>query len=56
MTLPKDVREYPDAISQALSQLRLVGVNGPYSVLLGADAYSALAESFEAWLQVQARR
>jgi uncharacterized linocin/CFP29 family protein len=28
-----------------LSQLRLVGVNGPYSVLLGADAYTALAET-----------
>ena len=45
MTLPVDVREYPDAIAQALSQLRLVGVNGPYSVLLGADAYTALAET-----------
>jgi hypothetical protein len=45
MTLPADVREYPDAIAQALSQLRLVGVNGPYSVLLGADAYTALAET-----------
>ena len=29
--LPADVREYPDAIAQALTQLRLVGVNGPYS-------------------------
>jgi uncharacterized linocin/CFP29 family protein len=45
MTLPDDVRQYPDVISQALSQLRLVGVNGPYSVLLGADAYTALAET-----------
>lgn len=45
MTLPADVREYPDAIAQALSQLRLVGVNGPYKVLLGADAYTALAET-----------
>jgi uncharacterized linocin/CFP29 family protein len=45
MTLPVDVRQYPDAIAQALSQLRLVGVNGPYSVLLGADAYTALAET-----------
>jgi uncharacterized linocin/CFP29 family protein len=43
--LPADVRQYPDAIAQALSQLRLVGVNGPYSVLLGADAYTALAET-----------
>jgi uncharacterized linocin/CFP29 family protein len=45
MTLPGDVREYPDAIAQGLSQLRLVGVNGPYAVLLGADAYTALAET-----------
>ena len=45
MTLPADVRHFPDAIAQALSQLRLVGVNGPYSVVLGADAYTALAES-----------
>ena len=45
MTLPSDVREYPQAIAQGLSQLRLVGVNGPYSVLLGADAYTALAET-----------
>jgi uncharacterized linocin/CFP29 family protein len=45
MTLPGDVREYPDAIAQSLSRLRLVGVNGPYAVLLGADAYTALAET-----------
>lgn len=43
--LPADVRDYPDAVAQALSQLRLVGVNGPYSVLLGADEYTALAET-----------
>lgn len=45
MTLPADVREYPEAIAQSLSRLRLVGVNGPYSVVLGADAYTALAET-----------
>jgi uncharacterized linocin/CFP29 family protein len=45
MTLPADVRDYPDAVAQALSQLRLVGVNGPYSVLLGAKAYTQLAET-----------
>ena len=43
--LPADVRDYPDAIAHALSQLRLVGVNGPYSVVLGADEYTALAET-----------
>jgi uncharacterized linocin/CFP29 family protein len=45
MTLPTDMRLYPDVIAQALGQLRLVGVNGPYSVLLGAEAYTALAEA-----------
>jgi uncharacterized linocin/CFP29 family protein len=44
-TLPADVRLYPEAIAQALSQLRLVGVNGPYFVLLGGDAYTALSET-----------
>jgi uncharacterized linocin/CFP29 family protein len=44
-SLPADVVRYPDAIAEALSQLRLVGVNGPYSVVLGADAYTALSEA-----------
>jgi uncharacterized linocin/CFP29 family protein len=47
MTLPADVRQYPDAIAQALSQLRLVGVNGPYAVVLGADAYTLLSETVD---------
>jgi uncharacterized linocin/CFP29 family protein len=45
MALPADVRGYPEAIAQGLSRLRLVGVNGPYCVLLGAEAYTALAET-----------
>jgi uncharacterized linocin/CFP29 family protein len=45
MTLPADVRQYPEVIAHALSQLRLAGVNGPYAVVLGADAYTALAET-----------
>jgi uncharacterized linocin/CFP29 family protein len=44
-SLPADVRKYPEAFAQALSQLRLVGVNGPYSILLSADAYTELAET-----------
>ena len=44
-TLPADVRDYPDAVAHALSQLRLMGVNGPYSVLLGASEYTTLAET-----------
>jgi uncharacterized linocin/CFP29 family protein len=45
MTLPGDVRGYPDVFAQALTQLRQVGVNGPYSVLLSADAYTKLSET-----------
>src|SRR3984957_12674853 len=47
MTPPADVRQYPRAIAEALTQLRLVGVNGPYSVVLGANAYTALAETVD---------
>jgi uncharacterized linocin/CFP29 family protein len=43
--LPNDVIHYPDVIAKALSRLRLVGVNGPYSVVMGADAYTALSEA-----------
>ena len=45
MALPTEVRAYPEAIARAVSQLRLVGVNGPYSVLLSSDAYTALSET-----------
>jgi len=44
-SLPGDVRKYPEAFAQALSQLRLVGVNGPYTILLSAGAYTELAET-----------
>jgi uncharacterized linocin/CFP29 family protein len=43
--LPADVANYPDAIAHALSELRLVGVNGPYSVVLGAEPYTLVAEA-----------
>jgi uncharacterized linocin/CFP29 family protein len=45
--LPADVRNYPDAIAQALTQLRQVGVNGPYSVLMGANEYTLLRETVD---------
>src|SRR6202048_1179076 len=44
LILPPDVRAYPDVIAQALGQLRLEGVNGPLSVLLGGEAYIAPIE------------
>lgn len=45
LALPDDPREIPDVIAQALSELRLAGVDGPYSVLLSADVYTKVAET-----------
>jgi uncharacterized linocin/CFP29 family protein len=45
LTLPADVRSYADVVSQAVSALRLAGVGGPYSLLLSADAYTAVSET-----------
>ncbi|MCA1221078.1 family 1 encapsulin nanocompartment shell protein [Streptomyces sp. 8L] len=45
LTLPADARDYPNAISQAISELRLAGVGGPYAVALSADAYTLVSET-----------
>jgi len=47
LALPDDPRAMPDAIAQALSQLRLAGVDGPYSVLLSAEVYTKVSETTE---------
>ncbi|MEV1178469.1 family 1 encapsulin nanocompartment shell protein, partial [Nonomuraea sp. NPDC049784] len=43
VTLPAHVRDYPGAISKAVTALRLAGVEGPYTLALGADAYTAVS-------------
>jgi uncharacterized linocin/CFP29 family protein len=45
LTLPAEAREYPNAVSQALSALRLAGVGGPFSLLLSADIYTMVSET-----------
>ncbi|WP_234551200.1 family 1 encapsulin nanocompartment shell protein [Rhodococcus qingshengii] len=45
LKLPIDAKDYPEAISQAITSLRLAGVNGPYSLLLNADAFTAINET-----------
>lgn len=47
LALPDDPREIPDVVAQALSELRLAGVEGPYSVLLSADVYTMVSDSTE---------
>lgn len=39
--LPSSPKGYSGAVAHAVSQLRLAGVNGPYALVLGADAYTA---------------
>lgn len=41
VVLPANVKGYPDAVARAVSQLRLAGVNGPYALVLGGEAYTA---------------
>ncbi len=45
LSLPDEVRDYPNAISQAVTALRLAGVDGPYTLALSADAYTAVSET-----------
>ncbi len=45
LSLPPEVRDYPDAVSHALSVLRLAGVAGPYSLVLSAGAFTAVSET-----------
>lgn len=41
LVLPSNVGAYPGAVAQAVGQLRLAGCNGPYALVLGADAFTA---------------
>jgi uncharacterized linocin/CFP29 family protein len=43
VALPSSVKSYPAAVAQAVRELRLAGVNGPYALVLGADAYAAVS-------------
>jgi uncharacterized linocin/CFP29 family protein len=45
MALPEDAREFPDVVAQAMSGLRLAGVEGPYVLVVSADAYTRLNET-----------
>lgn len=45
VALPNDVTDFPDAVSKALTELRLAGVNGPYALLLDADLFTRVSEA-----------
>ncbi len=43
LQLPADVKGYPAAVAQAVSQLRVAGVNGPYTLVLGQAPYTSVS-------------
>jgi uncharacterized linocin/CFP29 family protein len=43
--LPEEPTRYPDVVASALTALRLAGVDGPYALVLSADAYTAVSET-----------
>lgn len=45
IALPSDPRLVPESVTQALTALRLAGVDGPYSVLLSAELFTAVSET-----------
>jgi len=47
VTLPPSVAGYPGAVAQAVNELRLAGVNGPYVLVLGSDPYTAVSGGSE---------
>jgi uncharacterized linocin/CFP29 family protein len=47
LTLPSAAKGYPAVVSQAVNELRLAGVNGPYVLVLGSDAYAAVGGGSE---------
>lgn len=42
IALPASTNDYPTAVAQAVNQLKLEGVNGPYVLVLGAAANTAI--------------
>ena len=45
--LPGDYNAYPRAVAKAVEQLRTAGINGPYGLALGPDAYTGVVGSAE---------
>jgi len=45
LILPAEVADYPMAFAQAAGALRAAGVDGPYTAVLSAEAYTAVSEA-----------
>jgi uncharacterized linocin/CFP29 family protein len=47
MLQPEDPADYPTTVARMATQLKLAGVEGPYHLVLGADAYQALSDAVD---------
>jgi uncharacterized linocin/CFP29 family protein len=45
IVLTNDFQSFPGFVSEAIEQLRISGVNGPYAIALDADSYTALSKT-----------
>ncbi|MEP9385315.1 family 1 encapsulin nanocompartment shell protein [Nocardioides sp. KR10-350] len=45
LSVASEARQLPDTVAKALTALRLVGVDGPYNLLLSAELYTAVSET-----------
>lgn len=45
IALSNDFEAFPGYVSEAIEQLRISGVSGPYAIALDADSYTALAKT-----------
>ena len=43
--MPAKAQEYPGAVARAVREMRLAGIEGPFSLVLGVDAWAALMQS-----------
>lgn len=48
LPLPANAAEYPGAVAQGVKRLRLVGVGGPYALVLGPEPFAALIQAGQA--------
>jgi len=45
ITLPKNTQDFPNAVAQALQKMRLAGIEGPFTLVLGTEAWAGLMQS-----------
>ena len=45
INLPKNTREFPEAVARAIETMKLAGIEGPFVLVLGTEAWAGLMQS-----------